>query len=116
MTKPDDSTTSPAERQRGGRILRSPFILAILSVVAFFWVVTGAVIAIDPLDLYDWGAPPRLLPDYNRHTNREMYMVSSSSIHAVAWSSVCSVKSSPFSAAKKRRSASSTMTYWLRFV
>ena len=75
MTKPDDSTTSPAERQRGGRILRSPFILAILSVVAFFWVVTGAVIAIDPLDLYDWGEPPRLLPDYNRHTNREMYMV-----------------------------------------
>ena len=75
MTKPDDSTTSPAERPRGGRILRSPFILAILSVVAFFWVVTGAVIAIDPLDLYDWGEPPRLLPDYNRHTNREMYMV-----------------------------------------
>ncbi len=61
----------------GGAILRSPFILSLLSVLALFWGVTLAVMAIDPLDLYDWGSPPELLPDYNHVKADYLYSAAS---------------------------------------
>ncbi len=72
----NDVPDTPATEQHvdtGLSVLRSMFVAPLIAVFGFFWIATVAAIAVDPLDLYEWGTPPKLLPDYSVHKGRSMF-------------------------------------------
>ena len=62
MTKQNHSPATDDDT----RPLRSSFLMPIAVVFAAFWTVSLSLIILDPLDIYDWGKPPKLLPNYTR--------------------------------------------------
>ncbi|MEM0942923.1 MAG: hypothetical protein AAGI70_03155 [Pseudomonadota bacterium] len=56
-------TTSEAPRTW----TRSPFLAPLALIFGLYWMAAAVIAALDPLDLYPWGAPPNLDADFNRH-------------------------------------------------
>jgi len=61
--KNESTASGSTESPRTG----SPFLLLFFLLFTGYWGVTATTVAVDPLDLYDWGRSPTLLRDYNRH-------------------------------------------------
>ena len=61
----------------GASVFWSPFLFPIYVVFTYVWFATISLVVIDPLDLYSWGRPPKLTPNYPPRAENYFYSVAS---------------------------------------
>jgi len=69
LTKQNHSPTTDDDTHP----FRSAFLRPIAAVFAAFWTVSLSLIIFDPLDIYDWGRPPKLLPNYTMEESVHLF-------------------------------------------